>query len=180
MTATTPSPPGRRLDRALYAEDCEFADPFVSFRGTQRFEDNLRNLAGGFIVDSSCRTLSTSRADADADAPSYTTRLMVKLQLGLPWRPVLGWPWGVEHVFDAESGLIVRHIERWEVRRHRPTVLWPPRVPSAAFRRPPTRSHRRWCAHRRAQVSPAEGVRQLLKAGPPNGLRQGQTRDGGA
>jgi len=39
--------------------------------------------------------------------------------------------------FDAQTGLIVQHIERWE-------------------------------------VSPAEGVRQLLRPGPPRGLQQGQ------
>ena len=99
-----------KMDVALYDVDCEFADPFVSFRGRQRFKENLENLAGGFITDSSVRTLDTSSTDT-----SYTTRLLVKLQLGLPWKPVLAWPWGVEHVFDEQSGLIVQHIERWEV-----------------------------------------------------------------
>jgi len=126
-----------KMDVALYDVDCEFADPFVSFRGRQRFKENLENLAGGFITDSSVRTLDTSSTDT-----SYTTRLLVKLQLGLPWKPVLAWPWGVEHVFDEQSGLIVQHIERWE-------------------------------------VSPAEGVRQLLRAGPPNGLQQGRRGGGG-
>ena len=121
-----------KMDVALYDPDCEFADPFVSFNGRQRFKENLENLAGGFITDSSVRTLDTKASDT-----SYTTRLLVKLQLGLPWKPVLSWPWGVEHVFDQSSGLIVRHIESWE-------------------------------------VSPSEGVRQLLKAGPPRGLKQGQ------
>ena len=37
--------------------------------------------AGGFIVDSRVRTL-----DASVTGTSYTTRLLVKLQLGLPWR----------------------------------------------------------------------------------------------
>lgn len=35
-----------RMDVALYDEDCEFADPFVSFNGRERFVDNLSNLAG--------------------------------------------------------------------------------------------------------------------------------------
>ena len=99
-----------KMDVALYDVECEFADPFVSFRGRQRFKENLENLAGGFITDSSIRTLDTSSTDT-----SYTTRLLVRLQLGLPWKPVLAWPWGVEHVFDEQSGLIVQHIERWEV-----------------------------------------------------------------
>ena len=117
------------MDEALYDEDCEFADPFVSFKGRQRFVDNLANLAGGFITESSTRTLSSAFEPGDATtAPSYSTKLLVKLRLGLPWSPVLAWPWGVEHVFDVESGLIVRHIESWD-------------------------------------VSPTEGVRQLLTPG---------------
>jgi len=128
------------LDEALYDEQCEFADPFVSFKGRQRFVDNLSNLAGGFITDSSTRMLESSAQPYDAAAgtpPSFRTKLLVKLQLGLPWRPVLAWPWGVEHVFDPDSMLIVRHIESWD-------------------------------------VSAAEGVRQLLRPGPPDGLMQGK------
>ena len=47
------------MDEELYDEDCEFADPFVSFRGRQRFVDNLANLAGGFITESSTRVIET-------------------------------------------------------------------------------------------------------------------------
>ncbi len=107
-----------KLDDGLYADDCEFSDPFVSFRGRQRFVDNLSNLAGGFIVDSSTRTLEVIAERGDAARgvpPSYYTKLLVKLQLGLPWKPVLAWPWGVKHVFDESSGLVVRHIESWDV-----------------------------------------------------------------
>lgn len=131
-----------KMDAGLYAADCEFADPFVSFRGTKRFEDNLANLAGGFILDSSARVLNTTTDLGDVELgtpPSYTTRLMVKLQLNLPWKPMLAWPWGVEHVFDPDRLLIVKHIERWE-------------------------------------VSPGEGVRQLLTASRGRGLQQGQPR----
>ena len=34
------------MDVALYDEQCEFADPFVAFRGRDRFVANLENLAG--------------------------------------------------------------------------------------------------------------------------------------
>lgn len=107
-----------KMDVGLYAEDCEFADPFVSFKGRQRFVDNLSNLAGGFILDSSTRMLGDETDLGNAAKgvlPSYKTRLMVKLRLGLPWQPVLAWPWGVKHVFDPTTGLIIQHIESWEV-----------------------------------------------------------------
>lgn len=119
-----------KMDVALYDPDCEFADPFVSFKGRDRFVENLENLAGGFITESSTRMLSsgTTPGDDAGTPPSYTTKVLVKLRLGLPWSPVLAWPWGVTHVFDPQTGLIIRHIESWD-------------------------------------VSPAEGIKQLLSPG---------------
>jgi hypothetical protein len=43
--------------QALYAGDCEFADPFASFRGRARFKANLENLAGGFIAENDVKLL---------------------------------------------------------------------------------------------------------------------------
>ena len=73
-----------KMDEALYDSECEFADPFVSFRGRQRFVDNLANLAGGFIEEVSARPLSTTRA-LEGDSPTYATKLLVKLRLALPF-----------------------------------------------------------------------------------------------
>ena len=50
------------MDSGCYDEECEFADPFVSFKGRTRFEENLANLAGGFITDASVRTLEEGLA----------------------------------------------------------------------------------------------------------------------
>ena len=33
----------------------------------------------------------------------------------LPWRPRLAAAGGTTHVFDADSGKVVKHIERWDV-----------------------------------------------------------------
>ena len=109
------------VDVSLYDPDCEFSDPFVAFNGRQRFKENLENLAGGFIIDSFTRTLETSVFEGNATLPpTYRTKLMVKLQLGLPWCPVLAWPWGVEHVFDL-AGWANRRPHR---RRADASVLW--------------------------------------------------------
>ena len=102
-----------KMDAGCYDVDCEFADPFVSFKGRKRFEDNLANLAGGFITDYSARPLSSS-----LEGLSYKTKLMVKLRLALPWSPVLAWPWGVEHVLEERADgtvVVVRHLESWDV-----------------------------------------------------------------
>jgi hypothetical protein len=35
--------------------------------------------------------------------------------LALPWRPQLAAAGGTTHVFDQHSGLVTRHVERWDV-----------------------------------------------------------------
>jgi hypothetical protein len=94
-----------RIDELIYDEQCTFADPFVSFRGRDRFVENLANL-GSFISEYSAKPLEYAVSDNEV-----TTRFMVKLQLNLPWKPVLAWPWGVRCEIDPETNLIVRHEE---------------------------------------------------------------------
>ena len=40
---------------------------------------------------------------------------MVKLELNLPWKPVLAWPWGVTYVIDPETCLVTSHVESWDI-----------------------------------------------------------------
>ena len=89
---------------------CPAADS-VSFKGLARFKENLDNLAGGFITDSDCRLLQFG---ADGD-DRFMSRAVVKLQLGLPWRPVLAWVWGVAYEINPDTGRVCRHLESWEV-----------------------------------------------------------------
>eukprot|EP00667_Euglena_gracilis_P009260 EG_transcript_9391 len=104
-----------KMDLDLYAEDCYFADDFAGFRGRARFKSNLDNLTS-FITDWKVQLLSLDREDsAPGQAPVVRSRCLVKLQLGLPWRPVLAWVWGVRHVFDPTTPVIVQHLETWEV-----------------------------------------------------------------
>lgn len=113
------------LDVQLYAEDCEFSDPFAGFRGRDRFVANLRNLAGGFITAYRVKLLDfDATPGGSADSVVVRTRLRVVLELGLPWRPVLGWVWGVTHECEAGPGAggaeasvwrCVAHREAWEI-----------------------------------------------------------------
>lgn len=93
------------LDLLIYAEDCTFSDPFVSFQGRDRFVENLENLSA-FVTSYSAKPLSY-----DVDGNSVNTKFMVKLQLNLPWKPVLAWPWGVRCEIDPDTCLIRRHKE---------------------------------------------------------------------
>jgi Uncharacterized conserved protein (DUF2358) len=88
-----------QVDRLIYDPDCVFADPFVEFRGRDRFVENLENL-GSFITEYSARPLAYEVIDNVVD-----TKFMVKLRLNLPWKPVLAWPWGVRCEVDKETNL---------------------------------------------------------------------------
>lgn len=101
------------FDRELYADDCLFADDFASFKGRDRFEENLANLAGGFITESWARPIGEPLITDN----SYEAKFLVRLRLALPWKPVLAWPWGVRHAWEVrgEDVLVVEHIESWDV-----------------------------------------------------------------
>jgi len=105
------------VDRLIYSDDCVFADPFVSFRGRDRFIDNLANL-GSFITKYDARLISydTDMIEGGAsNQPTVSTRIMVKLELNLPWKPVLAWPWGVAYTIDPTNFLVTDHIESWDI-----------------------------------------------------------------
>lgn len=99
-----------QVDKLIYDPDCTFADPFVSFNGRDRFVDNLQNL-GSFITKYSAKLLDYKVVENS----EVQTRLMVKLELNLPWKPILAWPWGVRYEIDATSNLITVHEESWDI-----------------------------------------------------------------
>ncbi|CAB9507707.1 Uncharacterized conserved protein (DUF2358) [Seminavis robusta] len=99
-----------QVDALIYDEQCVFSDPFVAFAGRDRFIENLANL-GSFITKYSVKPITTEAKD-----PLYVkTKCMVKLELALPWKPVLAWPWGVDYTIDSETFLITEHKESWDI-----------------------------------------------------------------
>mmetsp|Transcript_577 Transcript_577/g.1476 ORF Transcript_577/g.1476 Transcript_577/m.1476 type:complete len:249 (-) Transcript_577:21-767(-) len=110
------------IDVALYAEDCEFADPFTSFKGRDRFVQNLKNLAGGFITGYKTKLLDYTTVNQTDSTLVVKSRSQVALDLALPWQPTLGWVWGVTHECSAAVGADGQpawqcdlHREAWEV-----------------------------------------------------------------
>jgi Uncharacterized conserved protein (DUF2358) len=99
-----------KMDVGIYDSNCVFADPFVSFQGRDRFVANLQNL-GSFISNYSAKPLSYSVDEETI----VTTKFMVKLELNLPWRPVLAWPWGVKVSINPATYLVTRHEEMWDI-----------------------------------------------------------------
>jgi hypothetical protein len=108
-----------QVDGLIYDEDCIFADPFVSFAGRQRFVDNLQNL-GSFITQYNVKTMMQptvreSDESSEDDSIVVDTKYMVKLELNLPWKPILAWPWGVEYMLDPSTFLVTKHRESWDI-----------------------------------------------------------------
>jgi len=99
------------VDGMAYDPSCVFADPFVSFSGRDRFIENLANL-GSVITDYSAKVLAFDSEDGGA---LVKTKVMVKLQLNLPWKPILAWPWGVQYTINPDTFLITEHLESWDI-----------------------------------------------------------------
>ena len=98
-----------KVDKLIYDEKCVFADPFVSFEGRDRFVENLANL-GSFITKYSAKPLGYVE-----DEYMVETKFMVKLELNLPWKPILAWPWGVRCEIEPTTNLIRLHEESWDI-----------------------------------------------------------------
>jgi hypothetical protein len=92
-----------------YAEDCVFADPFVSFSGVDRFKQNVGNL-GGMMRDVKLDVYDYQESDKQ-----ILTKWRFSCILSLPWRPLLAAAGSTTHVIDPEAGCIVKHIEAWDV-----------------------------------------------------------------
>ncbi|GMH73997.1 hypothetical protein TrLO_g9737 [Triparma laevis f. longispina] len=101
---------GSLTDASIYASDCYFSDPFSGFSGRDRFVSNLSNLSN-FVSSYKTKLLSTTSLTPN----SLTSRILVKLDLKLPWKPKLNWVWKVTHVIDEETMKVVKHKEEWEI-----------------------------------------------------------------
>lgn len=97
------------MSMGIYEDDCEFADPFVSFRGRRRFKQNVSNL-GSFMEDVNLKILDWQEGE-----DQVSTKWRFSCVLGLPWRPILAASGGTDHFFNKESGKIYKHVERWDI-----------------------------------------------------------------
>lgn len=91
-----------------YDDQCEFADPFASFRGVERFKRNVSNL-GGLMRDVDLKITSFEETK-----DGLQTEWKFSCVLDLPWRPLLAASGGTTHTLNDDH-LVVRHYERWDV-----------------------------------------------------------------
>lgn len=94
---------------AAYDPQCLFADPFAGFNGVDRFQRNVGNL-GGMMQD-----IKLDISSFEEGQDELRTKWRFSATLDLPWRPVLAAAGGTTHKFDPASGLVVEHIESWDV-----------------------------------------------------------------
>lgn len=76
--------------------------------------DNLQNL-GSFVTEYDVKQLGYDVNQNDEVGTTVDTKVMVKLELNLPWKPILAWPWGVKYDIDSETYLISNHKESWDI-----------------------------------------------------------------
>eukprot|EP00243_Klebsormidium_subtile_P004624 TRINITY_DN18773_c0_g1_i1.p1 TRINITY_DN18773_c0_g1~~TRINITY_DN18773_c0_g1_i1.p1 ORF type:complete len:262 (+),score=49.81 TRINITY_DN18773_c0_g1_i1:24-788(+) len=93
----------------IYDKDCEFADPFASFRGLYRFKRNVSNL-GSFMEE-----VNLTITDWQESENKIAAKWRFRCVLGLPWRPILAASGGTEHYFNPTSKKIVKHVESWDI-----------------------------------------------------------------
>ncbi|KAK9863070.1 hypothetical protein WJX84_001812 [Apatococcus fuscideae] len=96
-----------------YEPDCEFADPFASFRGTQRFKKNVGNL-GGLAQNVKCDILDWRETE-----DSVATKWRFSAVLDLPWRPLLAAKGGTTHFLSKDTGRVEKHLEMWDTEPQR-------------------------------------------------------------
>ncbi|CAK0787080.1 hypothetical protein CVIRNUC_010296 [Coccomyxa viridis] len=101
----------------IYAEDCFFGDPTVSFTGLQRWRQNLQLLVP-FLIEPRIMLFSLTELPdlADADASKrLKADWRLTTHLKLPWRPFIDINGSTEYTLDPERQQVVRHIESWSV-----------------------------------------------------------------
>jgi len=121
-------------DMSAYDSNCEFSDPFVSFNGVERFKQNVSNL-GAYLEDVQLDILDWKESDDNVDV-----KWRFSCVIDLPWKPRLAAAGGTKHVFSSETGLVVKHIESWDVEVNKvlKSLLEPAnKIPTNRFLRPP-------------------------------------------
>jgi len=107
------------IDGSIYAPDCYFADPTISFRGLEKWRSNLRLLVP-FLIKPRIELRGIVRKDApsmDAPAGRATLRARWRLVCGLKlfWRPVIDIEGATVYELGDDNTRIESHVEEWEI-----------------------------------------------------------------
>jgi hypothetical protein len=106
------------IDSEIYAEDCVFTDPTLSFRGLSTFERNIaaiQPLLDKFIGDTTV-VLYSLKKDEENNQVKAVWRMSGEIT-SLPWNPRIELRGNTRYTYDAieNNGRIVDYFERWEL-----------------------------------------------------------------
>lgn len=103
------------IDLELYAEECEFTDPTISFEGLSRFQSNMKSLTpvvNALVPREHRRCLLRSLELGEDGAVRARWRMVGSLSL--PWSPRIDL--GGETTYTPGSdGRIRSYSERWDI-----------------------------------------------------------------
>ena len=104
-----------KLDAELYAEECEFSDPTLSFTGLATFERNLKSLDPIIekVVPPENRRVSLVDIRKDTENRVVTAKWRMVGDFALPWRPRLELD-GTTRFTYGSDGRIVSYDESWD------------------------------------------------------------------
>lgn len=130
------------IDSQIYAEDCVFTDPTLSFQGLTTFETNIRNLKPVLEKLVGDTVVVLYNATLDQSTSKVYTQWRMSGMVRLPWRPKIELTGNTELTYDElnNNGRIVSYFERWDLDAGKALfqLLQPARlIPSPSFP-PPT------------------------------------------
>ncbi|KAF3611645.1 hypothetical protein DY000_02051461 [Brassica cretica] len=96
----------------IYSDDCIFADPTISFQGTELYERNLRLLVP-FLEDASIELQNMDKSELSQGNYIRAT-WKLRTYLKLPWRPLISIDGSTVYELDRDFK-IVKHVENWSV-----------------------------------------------------------------
>lgn len=103
------------IDGSIYAEDCLFVDPTVSFRGLDKWKRNLQLLVP-FLRRPSFQLIDLSDEGTNAEG-LHVLRAQWRLSthLSLPWQPLIDIVGQTSFTLNGDGNKIQQHVETWNV-----------------------------------------------------------------
>jgi len=104
------------IDSSLYAPDCVFTDPTLSFKGLDTFQRNVANLRpilNQFVPDGACELFSI---ELDEDTCEVCAKWRMFGTLRLPWRPRLDLTGRTNFKYASQrGGRVINYREQWDI-----------------------------------------------------------------
>lgn len=104
--------PVQQVTESRYAEDIYFSDPMSSFNSRTGYTLNIKALAT--LFKTSFELFEVSQSGPNAIHTRWTLSLTPKVALLLPWEPTAVISGVSDYEVDAASGLITRHVDKWD------------------------------------------------------------------